>query len=75
MIFLAICYQSMSVLQNAEDFRDLTSAYLRRVRGDGIVHAEVFFDPQGHTRRGIDFGAVVEGIAAGLNRQLRIGAI
>lgn len=71
--FLAIYYQGMSVLQTAEDFHELTSAYLRRARADGVVHAEVFFDPQGHTRRGIDFGTVIEGITGGLQEAGSLG--
>jgi adenosine deaminase len=71
--FLAIYYQGMSVLQTKEDFHELTSAYLRRARADGVVHAEVFFDPQGHTRRGIDFGTVIEGIAGGLREAPALG--
>jgi adenosine deaminase len=65
--FLAIYYQGMAVLREEEDFRDLTLAYARRARADGVVHAEVFFDPQGHTRRRIPFDVVVRGIAAGLD--------
>lgn len=65
--FLAIYYQGMSVLQTAQDFHDLTLAYMQRAHGDGVVHAEVFFDPQGHTRRGIAFETVMRGITSGLN--------
>lgn len=66
--FLDIYYQGMSVLRTEEDFEALTHAYLRRISEDGVVHAEVFFDPQGHTGRGVALQTVVEGIRAGLAR-------
>lgn len=69
--FLAIYYQGMSVLQTRIDFQELTFAYLLRAQQDGVVHAEVFFDPQGHTRRGIAFATVIEGIIAGLQQAAR----
>jgi adenosine deaminase len=64
--FLAIYYQGMAVLQTAQDFHELTLAYMKRARHDGVRHAEIFFDPQGHTRRGVAFGTVIQGITAGL---------
>ncbi len=69
--FLAIYYQGMSVLQTHIDFQELTFAYMLRARQDGVVHAEVFFDPQGHTRRGIAFATVIDGIVAGLQQAER----
>ena len=51
--FLDIYYQGMNVLREEEDFHDLTMAYLERAAADGVVHVEVFYDPQGHTARGI----------------------
>jgi adenosine deaminase len=69
--FLAIYYQGMSVLQTQEDFRELTFAYMQRAHLDGVVHAEVFFDPQGHTRRGIAFATVIDGILAGMQQAER----
>ena len=65
--FLDIYYQGMSVLQTQADFRDLTKAYLDRVAQDNVRHVEIFFDPQGHTERGIAFGIVIEGILEGLD--------
>jgi len=50
------------VLLEEQDFYDLTWAYLERARDDGVVHAEIFFDPQTHTDRGVPFAAVVDGI-------------
>ena len=64
--FLDIYYQGMGVLLRERDFYDLTIAYLRRAHADGVVHAEIFFDPQGHTHRGVAFETVLEGIWAAL---------
>ena len=65
--FLDIYYQGMSVLQTEQDFHDLTAAYLARARGDGVRHVEIFFDPQGHTTRGVAFETVVTGITRALD--------
>jgi adenosine deaminase len=73
--FLAIYYQGMSVLQTEPDFYDLTLAYLRRARQDGVVHAEVFFDPQGHTRRGVPIDTVIRGITAALREGERSAGV
>ena len=64
--FLDIYYQGMNVLRVEEDFYDLTMAYLERAAADGTVHVEVFYDPQGHTARGIPFSTVTDGILAAL---------
>ena len=64
--FLDIYYQGMNVLRAEEDFYDLTMAYLERAAADGTVHVEVFYDPQGHTTRGIPFSTVTDGILAAL---------
>ena len=66
--FLDIYYEGAAVLRDREDFRDLTLAYLRRAHADGVVHAEIFFDPQTHTARGIAFATVLDGISDGLAR-------
>jgi len=63
--FLDIYYQAMAVLRTEADFRDLMVAYLDRASTDGVRHAEIFFDPQGHTERGVDIATVIEGLAAG----------
>ena len=52
----------MSVLHTAQDFYDLTLAYFTRAHADNVRHAEVFFDPQGHTIRRIPFRTVINGI-------------
>jgi adenosine deaminase len=64
--FLDLYYQGMSVLQSEQDFYDLTLAYLRRVAKDNVRHVEIFFDPQGHTDRGIAFETVFQGIERAL---------
>jgi len=64
--FLAIYYQGMAVLRTERDFHELTLAYMKRAQYDGVRHAEIFFDPQGHTRRGIGFDTVIRGITGGL---------
>lgn len=69
--FLDIYYQGMSVLQKRGDFTELTHAYLRRAAADNVRHAEIFFDPQGHTARGLAVGDVIEGIVAGLEQGRR----
>lgn len=60
--FLDIYYQGMSVLVTEQDFYDLAFAYLQRARADNVRHVEMFFDPQGHTARGIAFATVVDGL-------------
>ena len=62
--FLDIYYQGAAVLQTQQDFTDLMSAYLERAVNDGVRHAEIFFDPQTHTGRGIDIATVLDGFAA-----------
>jgi adenosine deaminase len=66
--FLDVYYAGADVLRDRADFRDLTLAYLRRAHADGVVHAEIFFDPQTHTARGIPFATVIEGIADALTQ-------
>jgi adenine deaminase len=60
--FLAVYYEGMSVLLTEQDFYDLATAYFRKARSQNVVYAEVFFDPQAHTSRGIPFGTVIEGL-------------
>jgi adenosine deaminase len=66
--FLDIYYEGAAVLRDEEDFRDLTLAYLERAHDDGVVHAEIFCDPQTHTARGVPMKTVLEGIASGLRQ-------
>ncbi|MDA0261191.1 MAG: adenosine deaminase [Proteobacteria bacterium] len=60
--FLELYFQGMSVLHTEQDFHDLTWAYFQRARADNVRHAEMFFDPQGHTTRQIPFRTVINGI-------------
>ena len=64
--FLDIYYQGMAVLLTEQDFFDLTTAYLDRAATDAVRHVEIFFDPQGHTARGVPMANVVGGIARAL---------
>ena len=65
--FLDIYYQGADVLRTQADFRDLAGAYFGRAAADNVVHAEIFFDPQTHTDRGIDFDVVISGLLAGMS--------
>jgi adenosine deaminase len=60
--FLDIYYAGASVLLKEQDFYDMTTAYLKRAHADNVRHAEIFFDPQTHTARGVAFETVVNGI-------------
>jgi adenosine deaminase len=60
--FLDIYYAGASVLLKAEDFFDMAWAYFERAAADNVVHAEIFFDPQTHTARGVPIEAVIEGL-------------
>ena len=60
--FLDLYYQGMSVLRTERDFFDLAMAYFRRSAAQGLRYAEIFFDPQGHTARGVAFETVLDGL-------------
>jgi adenosine deaminase len=64
--FLDIYYAGAAVLRTEEDFRDLASAYFDRAAADTVRHAEIFFDPQTHTDRGIPFAVAADGLLAGM---------
>jgi len=64
--FLDIYYQGMNVLRHEQDFYDLTWAYLERMAQQNVQHVEIFFDPQGHTERGVGFSTVLDGISRAL---------
>jgi adenosine deaminase len=66
--FLDIYYAGAGVLRTAEDFFDLTWAYLVRCHDESVRHCEIFFDPQTHTDRGIAFAVVIDGITQALDR-------
>ena len=66
--FLKIYYEGAKVLVKEQDFFDLTWAYALKCKEDNIVHAEIFFDPQTHTDRGISFDVVINGIYKALQK-------
>jgi len=73
--FLDIYYAGCDVLRDESDFHAMTTAYLRRVHAEGVVHTEIFFDPQTHTARGVPMEVVIGGIRRALDdgrRQLGI---
>jgi adenosine deaminase len=72
--FLAAYYEGTEVLLTAADFYDLAWAYLSRAHDEGVRYAEIFFDPQAHTGRGVAFGAVIGGLRRALvEAQRRFG--
>lgn len=72
--FLKIYYEGMGVLVKEPDFYDLTYAYLEKARSQNVLYAEMFFDPQGHTSRGVSFDTVIRGIRrAQLDAEKRLG--
>jgi adenosine deaminase len=68
--FLDMYYLACSVLIQEEDFSDLVYEYLKRVSQQGVIYAEIFFDPQNHTGRGIVFETVLKGLRKGMERGL-----
>ncbi len=60
--FLDIYYAGASVLITAQDFEDMAWAYFERAKADHVIHAELFFDPQTHTERGIAIATVISGL-------------
>ena len=71
--FLAVYYPAMEVLVTEQDFHDLALAYLRRAAADGVVRAEIFFDPQAHTSRGIPFATVIDGLWSAVQEAPSLG--
>ena len=66
--FLDIYYAGASVLLHASDFEAMAMAYFTRAAADHVVHAEIFFDPQTHTARGVSMGTVIEGLSRACDR-------
>src|SRR5262249_18416655 len=64
--FLEVYYAGANVLRDEDDFYRLTQAYLGRARSEGVVHVEIFFDPQTHTARGVAFDTVLTGMRRAL---------
>lgn len=71
--FLDLYYACCEVLLTAPDFSDLMYAYLRRAAAAGVVYAEVFFDPQTHTARGVAIDTVLDGLLDGIARARSLG--
>jgi adenine deaminase len=69
--FLDLYYIGMSVLRSRQDFFDLAFAYLEKAAAQNVIHAEIFFDPQGHTDRGISFDTVLSGLTDALDKGRR----
>jgi adenosine deaminase len=75
--FLDIYYAGASVLLKHQDFYDMAYAYLKKAHAQGVVHAEIFFDPQTHTARGVAMQVVIEGLSRALvdaGRDFKISA-
>lgn len=66
--FLDIYYAGCKVLINEEDFADLAYAYVEKASSQGMKYAEIFFDPQSHCSRGVQFETVLNGLKKGLNK-------
>jgi len=66
--FLDIYYAGAAVLRTEQDFHDLAMAYFARAAADGVIHAEIMFDPQTHTERGIAFATVIQGLLSAMAR-------
>ncbi|MGP5078250.1 adenosine deaminase [Brachybacterium alimentarium] len=71
--FLSVYYPAMEVLVTEQDFHDLAIAYLRRAAADGVVRAEIFFDPQAHTSRGVPFSTVIDGLWSAVQEAPALG--
>ena len=66
--FLDLYYAGANVLRSEQDFHDMTMAYMQKARQDGVVHAEIMFDPQTHTARGVAMRTIFSGIAGALRQ-------
>jgi adenosine deaminase len=64
--FLDLYYAGCDVLRTEDDFHAMTAAYLERAAADGVAHAEIFFDPQTHTARGVPMDVIIGGIRRAL---------
>lgn len=69
--FLDLYYAGAQVLQTEQDFFDLTWAYIQKIHQQNVRHTELFFDPQTHVSRGIDFATVIHGIDRALSEATR----
>ena len=76
--FLDIYYAGASVLLTEQDFHDMAWAYCLRAQADHVIHAEIFFDPQTHTERGVPFATVIGGLSRAVEtaqRELGVSAL
>jgi adenine deaminase len=71
--FLDLYYAGASVLRTEQDFFDLAWAYLRRAAADSVVRAEIFFDPQTHTARGVPLAVVIDGLTRACEQARELG--
>ncbi|WP_327086551.1 adenosine deaminase [Nonomuraea sp. NBC_01738] len=71
--FLKVYYEGMQVLRTEPDFYDLAMAYLRKAASQNVRYAEIFFDPQAHTSRGVSFDVVIRGLRRALIDAERLG--
>ncbi len=72
--FLAVYYEGMSVLLKEPDVYDVAYAYLAKAHAQNVVYAEMFFDPQAHTARGVGFKTVIRGVRrTQLDAEKRLG--
>jgi adenosine deaminase len=69
--FLDIYYAGASVLLKEQDFSDMAWAYFQRAHADHVTRAELFFDPQTHTERGVPFATVIDGLRSACDRARR----
>jgi adenosine deaminase len=69
--FLDVYYKMVDVLRTEQDFTDLADAYFAKARGQGVVHAEIFFDPQAHLKRGLTFETFFDGLWSAVLRSER----
>ena len=66
--FLDIYYQGMAVLKDEDDFTELAWRYFQKAHAQGVIHAEIFFDPQAHVERGISISTVLDGLCKAVER-------
>lgn len=71
--FLDLYYAGASVLRTERDFHEMAAAYLARAAGEGVVRAEIFFDPQAHTSRGVELATVIAGLSRACEDARRLG--
>jgi adenosine deaminase len=72
---LDLYYAAMAVLRTEQDFTELAEAYLARAKEQGVVHVEMFFDPQAHTARGVPFATVIDGLWSAVRRSEQLFGI